>query len=77
LKVSTVFLVGFFAFSFVVNAGMITIHSSIANALQVIQRLFVTSDGTENGTPVMDVNTGGSVVVYGPLLDSNANPYIT
>lgn len=25
----------------------------------------------------MDINTGGAVVVYGPLLDGSANAYIT
>ncbi|MEI6119120.1 MAG: hypothetical protein WCP92_08190 [bacterium] len=60
---------GVTAFVFFANAGTITIPAGISNALQVIQRLFITNDGTQTGTPVMDINTGGSVVVYGPLLD--------
>jgi len=68
-KAGISFLAGLFIFALVVNAGTITIPAGISNALQVIQRLFITDDGTQTGNPVMDINTGGSVVVYGPLLD--------
>ncbi len=76
-KFSAVFLFWLFAFVFIANAGTISIPASFSNVVQVIQRIFVTNDGTETGTPVMDINTGWSVVVYVPLLDAQGNPYIT
>lgn len=78
-KFSAVFLLGLFAFVLIANAGTITIPASFTNVMQVIQRIFVTTDGTETGSGVMDINTGDdhSVIVYGPLLDGEGNPYIT
>ena len=71
------FFVGVTAFVFFANAGVINIPSSIDNALQVIKRILITDDGTQSGATVMDINTGGSVVVYGPLLDAWLHAYIT
>ena len=76
-KAGISFLAGLFIFALVVNAGTITIPASISNALQVIQRMFITDDGTQSGNVVMDINTWGSVIVYGPLLDAWLVPYIT
>ncbi|MEI7478647.1 MAG: hypothetical protein WCJ81_09560 [bacterium] len=59
--VSLFFLVGVFAHA------SITIPDSISSALQIIQRLLVTVDGNPESTPIMDVNSGGNVVVYAPL----------
>ncbi|MEI8090745.1 MAG: hypothetical protein WCG98_00320 [bacterium] len=50
-------MAGLFIFALVVNAGTITIPASISNALQVIQRMFITDDGTQSGNVVMDINT--------------------
>ncbi len=77
LKFGVAFFGGISLVVFAVNAWTVTIPSNISNALQVIQRLLITSDGTQSGTPVMDINTGGSIIVYSPLVDANANPYLT
>ena len=46
-KLGVSFLAGIFVFVLAANAGTITISSNIANALQVIQRLFISDDGTQ------------------------------
>ncbi|MCX6823706.1 MAG: hypothetical protein NT085_01070 [candidate division SR1 bacterium] len=69
--VPSFFLVGFFT-----NAS-ITIPDSISSALQVIQRILVTSDGNDTGTPIMDINSGGNVVVYAPLKNGLGHSFIT
>jgi hypothetical protein len=76
-KFSAAFLFGTFAFVLIANAGSISIPASFSNVVQVIQRLFITDDGSETGNPVMDINTGGSVVVYVPLVDGAGNAYLT
>ncbi len=69
--ISYFFLVGFFT-----NAAII-IPDSISSALQVIQRILVTSDGNDTGTPIMDINSGGNVVVYAPLKNSLGESFLT
>lgn len=75
LKMILVFLIGLFVSMIVVNAGTITIPTNLTNALQVIQRILVTSDGTQSGDKIMDINSWWKIVVYWALVDSGNNLY--
>lgn len=68
LKFMISFFTGILFFAFIANAGTITIPTNITNTLQVIKRILITSDGTQTGSPVMDINTGSSIIVYNTLL---------
>lgn len=45
-----------------------TVQSNVSNAVQTIQRTIFTSDGTPNGTTLVDVNTGSRVFVHQSML---------
>jgi hypothetical protein len=64
-----IFIFSFFLFGFFANA-VITIPDSISSALQVIQRLLVTDNGNPDGNPIMDINSGGNIIVHAPLKNS-------
>lgn len=67
-KLIICFFVGILFFAFVANAGTVTIPTNITNILQVIKRLLITSDGTQTGSPIMDINTGNQIISYVPFL---------
>jgi hypothetical protein len=55
----------------------IIIPGNIDNTIQYVQRLLVTSDGGQNGSPIADFNTGGNIIFYSPIKDIDGNSYLT
>lgn len=41
------------------------------------KRMLFTNDWTTTGTKVMDINSGGNIIAYWPLVDGNMNPFAT
>ena len=51
-----------------------TIETNVLNAVQTIKRTIFTSDGTTNGTVLVDINTGSKIFIStGALHSTNAN----
>ena len=57
------------------NAAIV-IPDSISSALQVIQRILVTDNGNTDGNPIMDVNSGGNIIMYAPLKNSSGQSFL-
>ncbi len=74
LKFGAIFTAGLMV-AYSVNAfAYTTIETSILNAVQTIKRSIFTSDGTTNGTVLVDINTGSKIFISsGVLNNTNAN----
>jgi hypothetical protein len=43
----------------------------------VAKRILFTANGTGLSNPILDTNSGGNVIAYGPLVDGFNNPFLT
>lgn len=43
----------------------------------IAKRILFTATGTGLANPVLDINSGGNIIAYGPLLDGSGNAFIT
>ena len=65
-SIKNLFIAGLTLLSFGFLSAQFVIPSGINNALQVIQRVLVTTTGTFTGAVVMDTNTGASNIYINP-----------
>lgn len=74
LKFGAIFTAGLMVAYSVNTFAYTTIETNILNAVQTIKRTIFTSDGTTNGTVLVDINTGSKVfIATGALSNTNAN----
>lgn len=89
-SIKNLFIAGLTLLSFGFLSAQFVIPSGIDNALQVIQRVLVTTNGMFSGSVVMDTNTGASNIYINPaflpisqaysgqyLLTVNASGYVS
>ncbi len=57
IKFASIFTAGLMVANSVSVFAATTVQSNVSNAVQTIQRTIFTSDGTPNGTTLVDVNT--------------------
>lgn len=65
-SIKNLFIAGISLLSFGFLSAQFVIPSGIDNALQVIQRVLVTTNGMFSGSVVMDTNTGASNIYINP-----------
>jgi hypothetical protein len=74
-NIKNLFIAGLTLLSFGFLSAQFPIPSGIDNALQVIQRVLVTTNGMFSGSVVMDTNTGANNIYINPLFLSTTTPY--
>jgi hypothetical protein len=74
-SIKNLFIAGLTLLSFGFLSAQFPIPSGIDNALQVIQRVLVTTNGMFSGSVVMDTNTGANNIYINPLFLSTTTPY--
>ena len=74
-SIKNIFIAGLTLLSFGFLSAQFIIPSGINNALQVIQRVLITTTGTSTGTVVMDSNTGSNKIYINPTLLSTTTSY--
>lgn len=74
-SIKNIFIAGLTLLSFGFLSAQFIIPSGINNALQIIQRVLITTTGTSTGTVVMDSNTGANKIYVNPTLLSTTTAY--
>lgn len=74
-SIKNLFIAGLTLLSFGFLSAQFVIPSGINNALQVIQRVLVTTTGTFTGAVVMDTNTGANKIYINPSFLSMTGAY--
>ena len=58
-------------------ATSFAVYKSVTPSEIIVQWLKVTDNGTNTGTKIMDINSGGKIISYGQLVDWSLSQFIT